>query len=262
MSSVSKSVADLKADLATLRTYVKTIHGDSHGVHTCAKAQVQYVDGFRPASGHSWREYKDQVEVVAAWVEKYVDDSGWVDALERRSKKWRTAVGHASDATEYVESKKLPAVDSWKGPAGRAYREVVPKMQAGASTAQIGATLLKTASRSISDAGETFFSDVASAVSTLATSLTHYEQAGPLPDPDGPPRTGLPGAFSCGLTHETDDAGTHPWTAMTACETALTALEDDVERALQVPLPVGPEHGGESIPSYLTDSWPKAPGQA
>lgn len=192
MSTVSQSVSSLKTHLATLNTYVGTIDGEyhdyvnSHNAHTCAQDQVQYVDGFRPTSGHSWLEYKNEVSEVATWVEKYVDDSAWVDALDRRCQKWGTAFGHTSDAYDDVDSKNFPAVDSWKGPAGGAYREVVPTMQAGTSSAHFGASLMKTASSWISEAGETFFTDVAAAVSTLAGSLTHLHPGRPAPRPRRP----------------------------------------------------------------------------
>lgn len=267
MSTVSQSVSSLRTALTTLRTYVADINGEyqayvnSHNLHTCAQDQVHYIDGFRPDSGHSWHEYRDKVSEFVTWAEKYIDDSAWVDALGRRSTKWATAHGHTSDAYDDVSSKNLPALDSWKGPAGRAYREVVPEMQAGASAASYGALLLKGASASISEAGEAFLTDVAAAASTLAGSLTHYAPAGPPRSPDDPPSVGPTGAYSCGLFHDTDDAGSHPWTALTSCESALTALESEVTQALQVAGPGGPAQGGYvSVPAYFADAWPAAPG--
>lgn len=267
MSTVSQSVSSLKTALSTLSTYVTSIDGEyqayvnSHNMHTCAQDQVHYIDGFRPGSGHSWHEYRDKVSEVVTWAEKYVDDSAWVDALSTRSTKWATAHGHASDAYDDVSSKNLPALDSWRGPAGKAYREVVPQMQGGAAYANHGALLLKGASASISEAGETFFTDVAAAVSTLAGSLTHYAQVGPPRSAGDPPSVGPTGAYSCGLFHDTDDAGSHPWTALTTCEGALTALESEVTQALHVAGPGGPAQGGYvSVPDYFTDAWPAAPG--
>lgn len=266
MSTVSQSVSSLKTALSTLRTYATSINGEygtyvnSHGVHTCGPQGVHYIDGFRPDGGHSWHEYRDKVSEVVTWAEKYVDDSAWVDALDRRATKWSTAHGHASDAWDDVASKNLPAVESWKGPAGRAYREVVPKMQAGTSSAFYGASLMKSASTSISTAGETFFADVSAAVTTLAGSLTHYPPAGPPRGPNDPPSVGPTGAYSCGLLHDTDDAGNHPWTALTACDAALTALELEVDAGLRVPLAGGPAQGFTSVPDYFTDAWPAAPG--
>lgn len=267
MSTVSQSVSTLKTALTTLNNYVDTIdteygiYVNSHGMHTCATDQVQYVDGSRPDSGHSWHEYRDKVSEVITWAEKYVDDSAWVDALEQRATKWSAAHGHASDAWDDVDPKNLPAVDSWRGPAGRAYREVVPQMQAGAASAFHGTRLMKSASTSVSEAGESFFTDVAAAASTLAGSLTRYVEVGPPPSADGPPSVGQTGAYSCGLFHDTDDAGSHPWTALTTCEDALTTLESQVTEALRVAGPGGPSQGGYvSVPDYFTDTWPPAPG--
>jgi len=265
MSTVSQSVSSLRTHLSTLNTYVDTINGEyqsyvnSHNMHECAAAQVHYIDGFRPSSGHSWHEYRDQVAAVATWVEKYVDDSAWVDALDTRATKWGTAHGHASDAWDDVDSKNLPALDSWKGPAGNAYRQVVPKMQAGTSSAYFGASLMKTASASISGAGETFFKDVAAAVSTLAGSLTHYAVA-PAHKVVSASPAGSAYVYDCGLTHESDDAGNHPWTALTACDDALRILELEVDESLRVPLAGGPSNGFQSVPTYFTDAWPPAPG--
>lgn len=266
MSTVKQSVSSLRTHLSTLRTYVKDVDAEylayvnSHNAHTCAKDGVHYIDGFRPGGGHAWHEYRDQVSAVATWVDTYVDDSAWVDALDRRSTKWGTASGHTSDAWDDVDSKNLPAVESWKGPAGTAYREVVPKMQSGTSTAHFGALHMKSAAASISEAGETFFTDVAAAVSTLAGSLTHYALAPAQPVVSASP-TGSAVPYSCGKTHETDDAGNHPWTAMTACTDALTALESEVTQALQIAGPGGPASGFVSAPDYFADAWPPAPGR-
>lgn len=267
MSTVKQSVSSLNSDLATLRSYVTDIDAEylayvnSHNVHTCGKDGVHYIDGFRPGSGHSWHEYRDKVAEVATWVEKYVDDSAWVDALDRRSTKWNTAFGHTSDAFDDVDSTKLPAVESWRGPAGRAYREVVPKMQSGVSGAYFGASHMKAASTAISQAGEAFFTDVAAAVSTLAASLTHYPQVGPPPGPNDPPSARATGSYTCGQFHDTDDAGNHPWTAKTACEDALTALTGEVDEALQIVGPGGQARSGNvSTPDYFADRWPPAPG--
>lgn len=267
MSTVSASVSTLRTSLGTLRTYVKDIDSEyltyvnSHNLHTCALDQVQYVDGARPSSGHSWMEYRDKVSAVVTWAEKYVDDSAWVGALDTRATKWQTAMGHASDAYDDVDSKNLPAVESWRGPAGRAYREVVPKMQAGTSAAYFGAMHMKGATATVSTAGETFFEEVAEAVSTLASSLTHYTPAPPPRQEGDPPSVSAQGSYSCGLLHDTDDAGSHPWTAMTACEKALTTLESEVQEALRVPKPGGPAVGFDSLPDYFADVWPPAPGR-
>ncbi|CAN7485305.1 hypothetical protein [Knoellia sp. LjRoot47] len=266
MSTVSASVSSMNTALGTLRTYGTTIDGEymayvnSHNLHTCGPQGVHYIDGFRPGSGHSWGEYRDKVAAIVTWAEKYVDDSAWVDALDKRSAKWQTASGHASDAADDVDTKKLPAVDSWKGPAGRAYREVVPQMRSGASYAEYGTLHMKTASASISTAGETFFSQVASALSTLASSLTHYTPAPPPRQEGDPPSVSAQGSWSCGLLHDTDDAGNHPWTAMTACEGALTTLDSEVDRALRITGAGGPAAGFVSVPEYFTDVWPAAPG--
>ncbi|MFW5474397.1 hypothetical protein ACOCJ5_13905 [Knoellia sp. CPCC 206450] len=267
MSTVSASVRTLRTGLGTLRTYVTGIDSEymtyvnSHNVHTCGPQGVHYIDGFRPGSGHSWHEYRDKVSAVVTWAEKYVDDSAWVDALDTRATTWQTATGHASDAYDDVDTKNLPAVESWRGPAGRAYREVVPKMQAGTSSAYFGAMHMKGASESISTAGETFFSQVAEAVSTLASSLTHYTPAPPPRQEGDPPSVSAQGSYSCGLLHDTDDAGNHPWTAMTSCETALTTLESEVEEALRVPGAGGPAAGFVPVPDYFADAWPPAPGR-
>lgn len=266
MSTVSASVSSLNTALGTLRTYADTIDAEymtyvnSHNLHTCATDQVHYVDGFRPGSGHSWREYKEQVSAVVTWVERYVDDSAWVDALDRRSTAWQTASGHASDAWDDVDSTNLPAVDSWRGPAGRAYREVVPEMQGGTSAAYFGTLHMKSAAATVSTAGESFFSTVAAAVATLAGSLTHYSPAPPPRQEGDPPSVSAQGSYSCGLLHDTDDAGNHPWTAMTSCEDALTTLESEVDEALRIVGAGGPASGFVSVPEYFADAWPPAPG--
>jgi len=267
MSTVQASVSSITSGLGTLRTYADGIDGEymayvnSHNLHTCGPQGVHYIDGFRPGSGHSWHEYRDKVSAVVTWVERYVDDSAWVDALDKRSTTWMTAAGHASDASDDVDTKKLPALDSWKGPAGRAYRAVVPEMQSGASSSHYGALHMKSASATISTAGETFFSDVAAAVSTLAGSLTHYTPAPPPRQEGDPPSMSAQGSYSCGLLHDTDDAGNHPWTALTACEDALTALESDVDQALRIAGPGGPAASGYLSPGdYFADAWPAALG--
>lgn len=265
MADASKSVASIKESLGTWKSYVQTIDGEyntyvnSHNVHTCAKDGAHYIDGNRPSDGNSWLEYKNKVSEVIKFLELYVDDSAWVEKLGNRHDRWKTAQGHVEDAVGDVAESKLPALTSWRGPAGDSYRKVAPKMRSSAEHAGLGAQVMKKVCTEVADAGETFFSDLQAAASTLAKGLRHYTPA-PAPWKEGDPdRISPSGSYSCGYLHENDSAGNEPWTAMTSCETAKTALQTAVNNNVDLP---GPTASGSprSVADAYAGNWPDAPG--
>jgi hypothetical protein len=265
MGTTNQSVASINSSLTTLKNYVATIDGEygayvnSHNLHNCAADQVQYIDGARPSSGHSWHEYRDKVSEVVTFLELYVDDSAWVDQVGNRSAKWNTAHSHATEAHADLAPNKLPALASWQGPAGDGYRSVAPTMRSATNNAVLGAQVMKGACTAVSDAGETFFSSVATAASTLAGGLRHYQPAPAPRQPGDPPSVAPTGAYTCGQLHDNDDAGSEPWTAMESCTSAKTALETAINGTLNLQ---GPTADGQplTVEGSYGGNWPPAPG--
>lgn len=255
--SVSTSVAQLRQHKTTLSNYVRDIDSEymtyvnSHNEWKCGGDQ--YVDG--QDGGRSWHEYRDRVKVVMGYIDEYIDDTDWIEQLRTRSTQWKTATGHALDASLDTDEEKFPAVASWKGPAGDAYRQVVPGMCSAADYAVTGCSTLQGGAHVIAEAGQQFFADLEAAMGTLASSLTHYEAAAPN---DGRARMSPQGSWGCGLMKHVHSAGEHPWTAYTAYTDAKDALRLAVTSGLRVPNAGGPANGFTGIGDHL-QPWPAAP---
>ena len=253
MSTVSQSVSSLRTALTTLAPTSRPSTASTRPTstattsHTCAQARCTTSTASARTPGTRGTSTATRWRPFVTWAEKYVDDSAWVDALDSRSTKWATAHGHASDAWDDVNSKNLPALDSWKGPAGNAYREVVPEMQAGTSAAYYGAlTHEERIGLDLGGGRDLLHRRRGSGRRHWQGSLTHYAAGTAALGGERPALGGARRApTSCGLLHDTDDAGNHPWTALTTCESALTALESEVdEGAAGRRVAGGPAQGG------------------
>ncbi|MFC7486999.1 hypothetical protein ACOCJ7_12230 [Knoellia sp. CPCC 206453] len=255
--SLATSVAQLKQYRTTLTTYVDHIQGEYlayvNGHPKCMGDQ--YVDG--QDGGRSWHEYADRVGVVKGYIDEYIDDTEWIGQLRTRSGQWKTATGHALDASLDTDEGKFPAVSSWEGPAGNAYRKVVPTMCSAADYAVTGCSTMQSAAHAIAEAGQKFFADLEAAMGTLAGSLTHYK-APPLSLNSGGYSLSPQGAYPCGQLTHLHSAGEHPWTAYDSYVDAKDALRLAVTQSVRVTNAGGPANGFTNVDEFLKP-WPAAP---
>lgn len=275
MTSASASVTNIRASIKTIRTYLNNV--DSwYSTYTSAHSETYCKNLGNTLDWHDdIKTAKLEVENVILKIEKYLDDTEWIATLREHKGKWSQAERQCAQADTEVVSSKLKAQESWRGSAGNAYRQAVTAQQGAIAKAESAAALMTNGCDNAAYAGEGYFSDLDTALSTcvdgLPTESDFPPWSGELKDEGSNPQSQT--AYGHDLQRQENTCDSHATrtgksaagTCATSVETAMTTFTKSFTDAFKTyPIHAYPHAG--SRPNLdmgdVVGRWPTAPGQS